>query len=87
MFNGKLYGKAGKSYFPIEETLSDFEQLKRLLEAERADNRNLIEYGIQLRQNNAELIRDRNELLEALKAAAINPNQQIVSETILKYTK
>jgi hypothetical protein len=27
------------------------------------------------------------ELLEALKAAAINPNQQIVSETILKYTK
>ena len=27
------------------------------------------------------------ELLEALKAAAINPNQQIVSETILKHTK
>jgi hypothetical protein len=28
-----------------------------------------------------------SELLAALKAAAINPNQQIVSETILKYTK
>jgi hypothetical protein len=27
------------------------------------------------------------ELLEALKAAAINPNQTIVTETILKYTK
>jgi hypothetical protein len=34
-----------------------------------------------------ELIRANAELLEALKAAAINPNQTIVTETILKYTK
>jgi seryl-tRNA synthetase len=68
----------------LEKQVTDLQhehnELHRQLEIEKADNRNCIDYGIQLRKENA-------ELLEALKAAAINPNQQIVSETILKYTK
>jgi hypothetical protein len=41
----------------------------------------------ELKIYNYQLARANAELLEALKAAAINPNQQIVSETILKYTR
>jgi len=28
-YKGKLYGKVGKSYFPLEETTEDFELLKK----------------------------------------------------------
>lgn len=34
-YHGKLYGKAGNSYFPLEATTSDFEALqKRVIELE-----------------------------------------------------
>ena len=47
----------------------------------------LITEVFDLKTANYQLARANAELLEALKAAAINPNQQIVIETILKYTR
>lgn len=36
-YNGKLFGKVGRTYFPIEETTEDIEILKKKLEnAEKA---------------------------------------------------
>jgi len=39
-YKGKLYGKVGKSYFPLEATTEDFERLEKLVAELQKDRAN-----------------------------------------------
>lgn len=43
-YNGKLYGKVGKTYFPLLETTEDFDKIKSDAKKLKKENTSLREY-------------------------------------------